>query len=157
MILTVVSCAAYAETSVNGLPFEPNHGRSVTAAEMILEDPRALRNWVKKLRRLAASDGECGLPAPSALGYSLIRYDPSQGAFELHNNCIFPTQSISIPWYERSILKAVRIQEKRSLPSSPKVLTALMQAFTNVVLLAEELTAWEKNVLPPQPPVYADK
>jgi hypothetical protein len=36
----------------------PDHGRSVTAAEMILLDPRAVRRDLKKLRRFAESAEE---------------------------------------------------------------------------------------------------
>ena len=43
---------------VSGLPFEPTQGRSVTAAEMILDEPSAVRRDLKNERRLAASDDE---------------------------------------------------------------------------------------------------
>ena len=55
---------------MSGLPLEPTHGRSVTAAEMILPEPRAERREVKKVRRFAASSEEYRLPAPDSLGYS---------------------------------------------------------------------------------------
>lgn len=58
---------------MRGLPFEPTHGRSVTAAEMILSGPVAERRDVKKLKRFAASEDEYGLPAPVSLGYSYLR------------------------------------------------------------------------------------
>ena len=70
MMLAYVMTDAYAETSVSGLPFEPVHGSWVTAAEMILDDPSAVRSDLKKDRRFAASDEECGFPAPDSLGYS---------------------------------------------------------------------------------------
>ena len=37
---------------------------------MIFEGPRADRRAVRKVRKFAASDDECGFPAPSELGYS---------------------------------------------------------------------------------------
>ena len=58
---------------MRGLPFEPTHGRSVTAAEMILSFPMAERSDVKKLKRFAASAEEYGFPAPGSLGYSYSR------------------------------------------------------------------------------------
>ena len=61
---------AYAETSVSGEPFEPVHGSGVTAAEMILDEPSAVRRDLKNERRLAASEDECGFPAPDSFGYS---------------------------------------------------------------------------------------
>ena len=64
---------AYADTSVSGDPFEPVHGRGVTAAEMILDDPSAERSDLKNDSRFAASDDECGLPAPLSFGYSYMR------------------------------------------------------------------------------------
>lgn len=48
----------------------PSHGRWGTAAEIILEEPSAERNEVRKLSRFAASALECGFPAPAELGYS---------------------------------------------------------------------------------------
>ena len=55
---------------VSGLPFEPVHGSWVTAAEMIFDEPSAVRSDWKNDRRFAASDAEYGLPAPDSLGYS---------------------------------------------------------------------------------------
>ena len=72
MMFAYVITAAYAETSVRGWPFDPVHGSGVTAAEMILDDPRAERSDLKNDRRLAASADENGFPAPDSLGYSCI-------------------------------------------------------------------------------------
>ena len=58
---------------MSGDPFEPVHGRGVTAAEMILDDPSAERSDLKNDSRFAASDDECGLPAPLSFGYSCMR------------------------------------------------------------------------------------
>lgn len=58
MMLMYVSCAAYDETLVRELPLEPVHGRHVTAAEMIFEEPRADRSEVKNDSRFAASFAE---------------------------------------------------------------------------------------------------
>lgn len=55
---------------VSGLPFEPVHGSWVTAAEMIFDEPSAVRSDWKNDSRFAASDAEYGLPAPDSLGYS---------------------------------------------------------------------------------------
>ena len=55
---------------MSGLPFEPVHGSWVTAAEMIFDEPSAVRSDWKNDRRFAASAEECGLPAPDSLGYS---------------------------------------------------------------------------------------
>ena len=55
---------------VSGLPFEPVHGSCVTAAEMIFDEPSAVRSDWKNDSRFAASDAEYGLPAPDSLGYS---------------------------------------------------------------------------------------
>ena len=64
---------AYAETSVSGEPFEPVHGSGVTAAEMTFDEPSAVRRDLKNERRFAASDEECGFPAPDSAGYSCAR------------------------------------------------------------------------------------
>ena len=55
---------------MSGLPFEPVHGSCVTAAEMIFDEPSAVRSDWKNDSRFAASDAEYGLPAPDSLGYS---------------------------------------------------------------------------------------
>ena len=70
MMLAYVMTEAYAETSVRGLPFDPFHGSGVTAAEIIFDEPSAERSDLKNERRFAASEEECGLPAPDSLGYS---------------------------------------------------------------------------------------
>lgn len=42
---------------MRGVPFESTHGKSATAAEMILSGPMAERRDVKNLKRFAASEG----------------------------------------------------------------------------------------------------
>lgn len=54
-MLTYESWAAYDATLVRDLPLEPVQGKHVTAADMILEDPRAERREVKKDSKFAAS------------------------------------------------------------------------------------------------------
>ncbi len=75
MILAYVICARYCDTFESGCPFDPIHGKSVTAAEMIFEEPiiglvstttgwnrrllpRADRRDCRNDRKLAASDDE---------------------------------------------------------------------------------------------------
>ena len=78
---------------MRGLPFDPTHGRSVTAAEIILSFPRAERSDVKKLNRFAASAEEYGFPAPGSLGYSYH----CASARSCRSSDTIRTQSISIP------------------------------------------------------------
>ena len=58
---------------MSGLPFEPVHGSWVTAAEMIFDEPSAVRSDWKNDRRFAASAELCGFPAPDSFGYSYAR------------------------------------------------------------------------------------